>query len=81
MKMKTPSEALLAKLQRANLQLALSTMVVVSMTLIVISFLTLRIYVDQNLSLVGRSIADTVQAAVVFRDHAGPGDPDSHRRA
>lgn len=70
MKMKTPSEALLAKLQRANLQLALSTMVVVSMTLIVISFLTLRIYVDQNLSLVGRSIADTVQAAVVFRDHA-----------
>jgi diguanylate cyclase (GGDEF)-like protein len=67
---KTPSEALLAKLQRANLQLALSTLVVVSVTLIVISFLTLRIYVDQNLSLVGRSIADTVQAAVVFRDRA-----------
>jgi diguanylate cyclase len=65
---KTSPEPLLAKLQRANLQVALSTLAVVAVTLIMITFWTLRIYVEQNLSLVGRSIAYTAQAAVVFND-------------
>lgn len=66
--MKTSPEPLLTKLQRANLQVALSTLAVVSVTLILITFWTLRIYVNQNLNLVGRSIANATQAAVVFKD-------------
>ena len=68
--MTTPGEPLLVKLRRANLQLALSTLLVAGIALTLIAFVTLRTYVDQNLTLVARSIAYTVQAAVVFHDNA-----------
>jgi diguanylate cyclase (GGDEF)-like protein len=61
-------ESLVVKLRRALRGLALSTLVATCLALSVISFLTLRAYVDQNLRLVARSMAYTAQAAVVFHD-------------
>ena len=61
-------ESLLVKLRRAHLHLGVSALVAAGVMLTLISFLTLRAYVDQNLNLIARSMAYTVQAAVVFRD-------------
>ncbi len=61
-------ESLLVKLRRAHLRLGISALVTAGAMLTLISFLTLRAYVNQNLSLIARSMAYTVQAAVVFRD-------------
>lgn len=66
--MTTVREPMLVKLRRANLQLAVSILVVAGLALTLIAFWTLRTYVNQNLSLVARSIAYTAQAATVFRD-------------
>lgn len=68
--MTSTREPLLVKLRRAHLRLGISALAAAGVLLTLISFLTLRAYVDQNLNLIGRSIAYTVQAAVVFRDTA-----------
>lgn len=63
-------ESLLVELRKANQRLAISALVLAGIALTFISFVTLRVYVDQNLKLVARSMAFTSQAAVVFRDAA-----------
>jgi diguanylate cyclase len=55
-------------LRAAHVRLGLAAVVAASLVLTGVSFFTLRTYVNQNLTLVARSIAYTAEAATVFRD-------------
>ncbi|WP_317205849.1 diguanylate cyclase domain-containing protein [Janthinobacterium sp.] len=57
-------------LRRAHLSVALIAVVTAGLTLTVAALVALRVYSDQNLRLVARSMSYTVEAAVVFKDAA-----------
>lgn len=63
-------QPLLAALRAAHLRLGLGAVMAMGVMLTLLSFLTLRTYVDQNLTLVARSIAYSAEAAAVFGDSA-----------
>jgi diguanylate cyclase (GGDEF)-like protein len=62
--------SLLDALRTAQLRLGLAAVVAAGVILTGVSFVTLRSHVEQNLSLVARSISDAAQAATVFGDAA-----------
>jgi diguanylate cyclase (GGDEF)-like protein len=64
----TGRQSLLQTLRAAHLRLGLAAVVAVGMILTLVSFVTLRGYVQQNLTLVARSISYAAQAATVFGD-------------
>jgi len=66
----TPRQPLLATLRAAHLRLGLAAVVAAGMVLTLLSFVTLRSFVDHNLTLVARSISYTAEAATVFGDAA-----------
>ncbi len=66
--------SLLQALRRAHVRLGLAAVVGAGVVLTLLSFLTLRNYVDQNLRLVARSIAYSAEAATVFDDAASAHD-------
>ena len=68
-------QPLVATLRAAHLRLGLAAVGVLGLMLTLLSVLTLRTYVDQNLTLVARSISYTAEAAAVF------GDADAAREA
>lgn len=63
-------QPLLQTLRAAHLRLGLAALVAAALVLTVVSFVTLRGQVEQNLTLVARSIAYTAEAAAVFGDSA-----------
>jgi len=60
--------SLAAALRRAHLRLVFVALLTAGLALTLISFLTLRLHVEENLRLVARSIAYAAQAATSFRD-------------
>lgn len=62
--------SLLQALRGAHVRLGLTAVTAAGLALTLLSFLTLRTYVDHNLTLVARSIAYSAEAAVVFDDAA-----------
>jgi diguanylate cyclase (GGDEF)-like protein len=68
--MTTPRQPLLDALHAAHVRLGIVAVVAAGLVLTLISFLTLRTYVEQNLTLVARSIAYSAEAATVFNDAA-----------
>jgi len=64
----TTRQPLLDALLAAHLRLGLATVIAAGLILTAVSFLTLRTYVEQNLTLVARSISYTAEAATVFGD-------------
>ncbi len=60
--------SLLGSLRAAHLRLGLSAVAAAGLILSLVAVLTLRATVDQNLTLVARSISYTAQAATVFGD-------------
>lgn len=63
-------QPLLETLRAAHLRLGLAALVAAAMVLTVVSFVTLRGQVEQNLTLVARSISYSAEAATVFGDAA-----------
>ena len=63
-------QPLLEALRAAHVRLGLVAVVAAGLVLTVVSLLTLRTYVEQNLQLVARSIAYSAEAAAVFNDSA-----------
>jgi diguanylate cyclase (GGDEF)-like protein len=63
-------QPLLNVLRAAHVRLGLAAVVAAGLVLTVVSLLTLRTYVEQNLTLVARSIAYSAEAATVFDDPA-----------
>lgn len=63
-------QPLLETLRAAHLRLGLAALVAAALVLTVVSFVTLRGQVKQNLTLVARSVAYTAEAAAVFGDAA-----------
>lgn len=61
-------------LRRAHVRLGLAALTAAGLMLTLLSFLTLRTYVDHNLTLVARSIAYSAEAAAVFDDAAAAQD-------
>lgn len=61
-------ETLRATVLRAHLSMALLAVALAGMLLVLAGLVALRFYVDSNLQLVARSLAYTVEAAVVFDD-------------
>jgi diguanylate cyclase (GGDEF)-like protein len=61
-------QPLLSALRAAHLRLGLAAVTLLGLMLTLLSFLTLRTYVDQNLTMVARSIAYSAEAAAVFGD-------------
>ncbi len=61
-------ETLSSTVQRAHLSMALLAVALAGVLLVVAGLVALRVYVDSNLQLVARSLAYTVEAAVVFDD-------------
>lgn len=57
-------------LSRAHLGVAVIAVSLAGLAMIVVGLLALRAYADHNLQLIARSMAYTVEAAVVFRDPA-----------
>ena len=57
-------------LRRAHLSVAVIAVGLAGMAMTVVGLLALRAYAEHNLSLIARSMAYTVEAAVVFRDPA-----------
>jgi diguanylate cyclase len=55
-------------LRRAHLSVSLIAVLAAGLTLTAVALLALRVYSDQNLRLVARSMSYTVEAAVVFGD-------------
>jgi diguanylate cyclase (GGDEF)-like protein len=68
--MNTTRQPLLDALHAAHVRLGIVAVVAAGLVLALISFLTLRNYVEQNLTLVARSIAYSAEAATVFNDAA-----------
>lgn len=66
--MNEPRPSLLQTLSRANLRLALAAVATAGLLLTLLSFVTLRGHVEQNLRLIARSVAYSAEAAVVFDD-------------
>ena len=66
--MNAPRPSLLQTLRRAHLRLAMAAVVAAGLLLTLLSFLTLRSQVEQNLRLLARSVAYSAEAAVVFDD-------------
>ena len=60
--------SLLQTLRRAHVRVASISMAAVGLTLLLAAVLALRTYADNHLALVARSIAYSVEAAVVFND-------------
>jgi len=71
----TVRQPLVASLRAAYLRLGLAAVGALGLMLALLSMLTLRTYVDQNLTLVARSISYAAEAAAVF------GDGDAAREA
>ncbi|HEU5297163.1 MAG TPA: diguanylate cyclase [Burkholderiaceae bacterium] len=63
-------QPLLEALRAAHVRLGLAAVVAAGIVLTMVSLLTLRTYVEQNLQLVARSIAYTAEPATVFNDLA-----------
>lgn len=61
-------QSLLDALRKAHVRLGLAAVIAAGSVLTLLSFLTFRTYVDQNLALVARSIAYSAEAATVFND-------------
>lgn len=61
-------QPLLESLRAAHLRLGLATIVAAGLILTLLSLLTLRHHVEQNLTLIARSISYAAQAATVFGD-------------
>lgn len=68
MNIKKPRPTLDSVLRRAHLSVSLIAVLAAGLTLTAIALLALRVYSDQNLRLVARSMSYTVEAAVVFGD-------------
>lgn len=62
-------QSLLQTLQRAHVRVATISMAAVAVALSLAAVFALRTYANNHLELVARSIAYTVEAAVVFNDH------------
>ncbi|MFZ4878113.1 diguanylate cyclase domain-containing protein [Janthinobacterium sp. Mn2066] len=65
---KKPRPTLDSVLRRAHLSISLIAVLAAGLTLTAVALLALRVYSDQNLRLVARSMSYTVEAAVVFGD-------------
>jgi diguanylate cyclase (GGDEF)-like protein len=65
-----PRQSLQEALRSAHLRIAMVSMAAVGLVLFLAAVLALRTYASHNLDLVARSIAYTVEAAVVFNDRA-----------
>lgn len=63
-----PRPTLDSVLRRAHLSVSLIAVLAAGLTLTAVALLALRVYSDQNLRLVGRSMSYTVEGAVVFGD-------------
>jgi len=63
-------QPLLKALRAAHVRLGLVAVIAAGLMLTMVSLLTLRTYVEQNLQLVARSIAYSAEAATVFNDPA-----------
>ena len=63
-----PRPALVDTLRSVHLRVGLAAVVAMGVLVAALAFLTVRTYVDQNLTLVARSIAYSAEAAVVFGD-------------
>ncbi|HNW62291.1 MAG TPA: diguanylate cyclase [Piscinibacter sp.] len=63
-------QPLLDTLRAAHLRLGMAAVIAAGLVLTLVSFLTLRSQVEQNLTLVARSISYTAEAAAVFGDAA-----------
>ena len=63
-----PRRTLDSVLRRAHLSVSLIAVLAAGLTLTAVALLALRVYSDQNLRLVARSMSYTVEAAVVFGD-------------
>jgi len=68
--MNAARQPLLQALRAAHVRLGLAAVIAAGLVLTLLSLLTLRTYVEQNLQLVARSIAYTVEPAAVFDDRA-----------
>jgi diguanylate cyclase (GGDEF)-like protein len=68
--MKSARRPLTDVMRSAHLRLGVSAVIAAGMVLTILSFLTLRTYVEQNLTLVARSISYAAEAATVFNDPA-----------
>ena len=66
--MSAARQSLLEALRGAHVRLGLSAVCAAGMLLTLVSFLTLRTYVEQNVTLVARPIAYSAEAATVFND-------------
>ncbi|VVD84608.1 diguanylate cyclase domain-containing protein [Pandoraea terrigena] len=55
-------------LRRTHLRLAVSAVVLAAVSLSLVAWIALRVYAENNLLLIGRSLAYTTEAAVVFGD-------------
>ena len=64
-----PRQSLLQTLQRAHVRVATVSVAAVAVALSLAAVFALRTYATNHLELVARSIAYTVEAAVVFNDH------------
>ena len=69
-------QPLLRALRAAHVRLGLAAVVAAGLVLTMVSLLTLRTYVEQNLQLVARSIAYSAEAATVFNDPVAARDAD-----
>ena len=65
---RTPRPTLDSVLRRAHLSVSLIAVLAAGLTLTAVALLALRVYSDQNLRLVARSMSYTVEGAVVFGD-------------
>ncbi|MFA6069568.1 MAG: CHASE sensor domain-containing protein, partial [Janthinobacterium sp.] len=66
--MRKPRRTLDSVLRRAHLSVSLIAVLAAGLTLTAVALLALRVYSDQNLRLVARSMSYTVEGAVVFGD-------------
>ncbi|MCA7958515.1 diguanylate cyclase domain-containing protein [Burkholderia multivorans] len=65
---RVPRPTLQSVLRRAHLRLAFVAVAMAAVSLIVVAVIALRAYAGNNLNLLARSLAYTVEAALVFRD-------------
>ena len=68
MKQESTRPTLDSVLRRAHLSVSLIAVVTAGLTLTVAALIALRVYSDQNMRLVARSMSYTVEAALVFHD-------------
>jgi diguanylate cyclase (GGDEF)-like protein len=72
--MSSARHPLVEALRAAHVRLGLAAVIAASLVLTGVSFFTLRTYVNQNLTLIARSISYTAEAATVFKDAGAAGD-------